>query len=321
MGIPTGSGDIQYQIRNDQSCLGPKTTGNFLSLPPTQTAIVDIELPPPRSERKVNFSLQSDNQSNKSKRLPGSPVLFGSEFTAPFQPNYPRSGVHYSDIDTPNYLSGVCATSKVKQKTTDEETVSDKVFCNNISRFDSFAARTESRNPNTDRDFFERNCNTEQTNRPTEPSKTSIKNTSYGGKERINKGKYNSEKMAVDSTRPKPSFFEQHRTVDEPSRRARREKRYYKRRSDDRDPSGWADRGRDNYRPRKSDTQSSDTDESTSFVEYQPSRDIIKSLKPKGNNNSSSMRSLSPKKASSLNRPSQNFADTHKGRVDMTMLN
>jgi hypothetical protein len=126
--------------------------------------------------------------------------------------------------------------------------------------------------------------------------------------------------MAADSTRPKPSFFEQHRTVDEPPRRARRE-RDYERRSDERDPSGWADRGRDNYRPRESDTQSSDTDESTFFVENQPSRDTIKSLKPKGNNNSSSMRSPSPKKASSPNRPSQNFSDTYKGRGAMTMLN
>jgi hypothetical protein len=138
---------------------------------------------PPRTERKVNFALQSDNQHNKSERLPYSSVVFGSEFTAPFQPNYPRSGVHSSDIDTPNYLSGACATSEVNQKSPDEDTVSEKVFnfCNNIGRFDSFAAQTESRNPNTDRDFVERNCNTEQTNRPTKPSKTGIKKTSYGG--------------------------------------------------------------------------------------------------------------------------------------------
>jgi hypothetical protein len=183
LGIPTGSEDIQYQNRNDQSCLGPETAGNFLSLPPTQTAIVDTELSPPRTERKVNFALQSDNQHNKSERLPYSSVVFGSEFTAPFQPNYPRSGVHSSDIDTPNYLSGACATSEVNQKSPDEDTVSEKVFnfCNNIGRFDSFAAQTESRNPNTDRDFVERNCNTEKTNRPTKPSKTGIKKTSYGG--------------------------------------------------------------------------------------------------------------------------------------------
>ncbi|EFX68802.1 hypothetical protein DAPPUDRAFT_228860 [Daphnia pulex] len=127
LGIPTGSGDIQYQIRNDQSCLGPETAGNFLSLPPTQTAIVDIELSPTRSERKVNFALQPDNQHNKSERLPYFPVVSGSEFIAPFQPNYPRSGVHSSDIDTPNYLSGACATNEVNQKSPDEDTVSEKI--------------------------------------------------------------------------------------------------------------------------------------------------------------------------------------------------
>ncbi|EFX64265.1 hypothetical protein DAPPUDRAFT_118341 [Daphnia pulex] len=322
LGIPTGSENIQYQIRNDQSCLGPESAGNFLSVSPTQTAIVDIELSTPRSEKKVNFAVQSDNQHNKSERLPYFPVVSGSEFIAPFQPSYPRSGVHSSDIDTPNYLSGACATNEVNQKSPNEDTVSEKVFnfCSNIGRFDSFAARTESRIPNTDRDFVERNCNAEQTNRPKEPSKTSIKDTSYGGKERIDKGKYNKEKMATDSTRPKPSFFEQHRTVDEPPRRARKEEEY-ERRSDERNPSGWAGRGSNDYRPRESDTQSSDTDESTFFVEYQPSRDTIKNLKPKGNNNSSSMRSPSPKKASSPNRPSQNFSDTYKGRGAMTMLN
>ncbi len=55
VGIPTRSGDIQYQIRNDQSCLDPETAGNFLSLPTAQTTIGDIELRPPRSKRKVFF--------------------------------------------------------------------------------------------------------------------------------------------------------------------------------------------------------------------------------------------------------------------------
>ncbi len=232
------------------------------------------------AKEKFFFSLQSDNQHKKSERLPDSSVAFGSKFTAPLQPNYPRSGVHSSDIDYPNCKSGACATSEVKQKSTDEETVSERLskFCNNLGSFDSVVAGTESRNPNTGRDFVERNGNAEQTNRSTEPSKASIKNISYSGEERISKGKYNSEKMAADSTRPKPSFFEQHRTVDEPPRRARKE-RDYERRSDDRGPSGRAGRGRDNYRPRDSDTPSSDTDESTFFVEYQPSLDTIKSLK------------------------------------------